>query len=75
MNHGVCDPLYKRLLTDILDEHLSASKNLELVGDPEKNMTNTALVICNTTDVERGEIEEYLEKRNYAPEMFELDRI
>ena len=38
-------------------------------------MTSTALVICNTTDEERDEIESYLESKNYAPEMFELDRI
>ena len=38
-------------------------------------MQNTALVLCNTTDEERGDIEKYLERRNYAPEMFELDRM
>jgi hypothetical protein len=32
-------------------------------------------VICNTEDEERDEIEGYLEKRNYAPEMFEVDRM
>ena len=38
-------------------------------------MHNTALVLCNTTDEERGDIEKHLERRNYAPEMFELDRM
>ena len=38
-------------------------------------MQNTALVLCNTTDEERGDIEKHLERRNYAPEMFELDRM
>ena len=38
-------------------------------------MTATALVICNTTDPERDAIEGLLEGRNFAPEMFEIDRI
>ncbi len=32
-------------------------------------------MICNTYDEERAEIEMYLEGRNYAPEMFEVDRM
>ena len=38
-------------------------------------MLHTALVLCNTTDEERDAIEHHLEKNNYAPEMFELDRM
>ena len=40
-------------------------------NDPEK----TALVICNSFDSQRFDIEEYLEQKYYLTEMFEIDRM
>ena len=57
-----------------MEEHKQATKQLE-EKEEKSEMSQTALVICNTDDSERDDIERYLEKRNFAPEMFELDRI
>ena len=36
--HGVCDPLYKRLLQDIIEEHKKATEQLKAKGGSENNM-------------------------------------
>lgn len=57
-----CDPLFKRLIEDMVEDH----KN-----DPN----NTALVFCNSFDSEKMDIEDLLEQKKYYPEVFEIDRI
>jgi len=57
-----CDPLYKRLIEDMLSDH----KN-----DP----SDTALVICNSFDNERFEIEDLFDEKKHYTETFEIDRI
>ena len=75
--HGVCDPVYKQLLQDIIDEHRKASQDLAdgTQRDEDGQMIQTALVLCQTSDEDRGQIEQLLESRKIAPEMFEIDRI
>ena len=66
---GICDPLYKRLLEDIIDDHVKDETYRET------GAVGTALVLCESKNPESGVIQEYLERRRIATEMFEIDRM
>lgn len=59
---GICDPVYKRLIENMIEEH----KN-----DPMR----TALVFVNSFDFAKEDIEEYMEQNKIYAEVFEIDRM
>jgi len=59
---GVCDPVYKRLIQNMLAEH-------------KKDPIPSALVFVNSFDFEKEDIEDYMEENKIYAEVFEIDRI
>lgn len=46
-----------------------------MLEDHKNEKRNTALVICNSFDENRFDIEEYLHEKEFYTEMFEIDRM
>jgi len=59
---GICDPVYKKLIENMLQEH----KN-----DPLRS----SLVFLNTFDYSKDMIEDFMEERRIYAEVFEIDRM
>lgn len=59
---GICDPVYKKLISNMLDEH---------VKDP----IPSALVFVNSFDFEKEDIEDFMEQNKIYAEVFEIDRM
>lgn len=59
---GICDPVYKKLIANMLDEH-------------QKDPMPSALVFVNSFDFEKEDIEEYMEYHKIYAEVFEIDRM
>lgn len=59
---GVCDPVYRKLIDNMLEEHRN---------DPMRS----ALVFVNSYDFAKEDIEEYMEDNKIYAEVFEIDRM
>ena len=61
-NQG-CDPLYEQMIMDMLKDHVRESK------------MRSSLVVINSFDGQKEEIEELLEKHSIYGDIFEVDRL
>lgn len=59
---GVCDPLYKTLINNMFEEH-------------RVDKMWTALVVVNSFDYEKEDIEEIMTQQRIYTDVFEIDRI
>ena len=59
---GICDPVYRQLLSNMLEEH-------------RNDKMRTALVFVNSFDFQKEEIEDYMDENKIYAEVFEIDRM
>ena len=59
---GICDPVYQKMIQDMLSEH-------------RKDPMRTALVFLNSFDFTKDDIEEYMETKRIYAEVFEIDKM
>ncbi|CDW74449.1 UNKNOWN [Stylonychia lemnae] len=65
LQQNYCDPLYKRLIQDMVEEHLNYKGEFK----------STALVFCDSSQQETKEMEDYLTQKDVLAEMFEINRM
>lgn len=61
-SQGICDPVYQKLIQNMLEEH----KNEPMPS---------ALVFVNTFDYEKEDIEDLMNAKKIYAEVFEMDRV
>ena len=57
---GVCDPVYERLIKEMMEDH---------------KHERSALVFVNSFDYEKDTIEDLMTKKKVITEVFEIDRM
>ena len=57
-----CDPVYRKLVVQMVDEH-------------KDSQNQTALIVMNSFDCDKDEIEQLMTERKVIAEVFEIDRL